>query len=170
MQNTTALWCACLEGGANAASEVARLVYDEKVDVNELDSVGRPALWVPCRYGDPQVAKVLLDNGAKVDFTFKAKGGNLLLQSAGDSPGHVDVARMLLERGADVNQGDVFGMTPLMTACLARNERMVKLFLSYGADKTSGFKGSDLVPKGSTAADFARLCNEEGLARLVDPN
>lgn len=164
------LWLACLSGGDQAWSEAAKLIFDDHVDVNELDIAGRPALWIACRDGNPKLAKLLLDNGAKADIQFKEKGETLLLMAASDdTTGHLEVAQMLLAKGADVNKADRNGMTPLMRACLARNDMLARLFLSYGAEKGAGLNDGGLLPKGSTAADFARLCKHELLVRLVDP-
>ncbi|KAL3930231.1 MAG: hypothetical protein SGPRY_001627 [Prymnesium sp.] len=157
------------QGGQSGASEASRLILDEGADPNLTDELGRPPLWLACRFADVDVAFTLLSLGARVDSIFGECGGTLLLRAVGNTSAHINVGRMLLERGASVDQADAKGLTPLMRACFARSLGFVRLLLEYGADKTAGLHGeSGLLPKGSTAADIARICNEEMLARLVD--
>ena len=48
--------------------------------------------------------------------------------------GHVEVARYLLEQGADVNMIGQFGMTPLHSAVECGQLEIAKLLMAYGAD------------------------------------
>ena len=48
--------------------------------------------------------------------------------------GHVDIALILLEKGASVNTKDIIGNTPLHFAVRTRNEALVRLLLEAGAD------------------------------------
>ncbi len=57
-----------------------------------------------------------------------------LLSAAG--AGCVDVARLLLDRGADVNAADHDGWTPLIKAAQAGRADMVQLLMDHGADMT----------------------------------
>ena len=45
---------------------------------------------------------------------------------------HTDVAKFLLEHGADVNQKDVFGRTPLHVAAAVDYPEMVNLLIEHG--------------------------------------
>ena len=47
--------------------------------------------------------------------------------------GHIDVARVLLEWGADLNTPNVFGMTPLGYAASKNHKHVVEFLLSKGA-------------------------------------
>ena len=49
------------------------------------------------------------------------------------SGGQVEVARMLLEKGASLNVTNSAGLTPLHLACLARKVEMVKLLVAHEA-------------------------------------
>jgi ankyrin repeat protein len=75
--------------------------------------------------------------------------------------GHqLEAARLLLERGADVNRAGAVGRTPLMHAAVADfgDTRLVDLLLKAGARKDVRDAG------GLTAADYARQYGHEGLA------
>lgn len=66
--------------------------------------------------------------------------------------GHHDIARILLEHGAEADSRDPYGYTMLYTACLYRNVEIVKLLLQHGADpdlptyQHMGFD-DDLIPR-----------------------
>eukprot|EP01105_Mastigella_eilhardi_P004655 TRINITY_DN1621_c0_g1_i1.p1 TRINITY_DN1621_c0_g1~~TRINITY_DN1621_c0_g1_i1.p1 ORF type:complete len:855 (+),score=180.12 TRINITY_DN1621_c0_g1_i1:37-2601(+) len=93
--------------------------------------------------GSAACAALLLDAGAKVDALSRDQGSTPLLLAC--DKGHVEVAGLLLERGADANiargseyDADVpsahMGSTPLIVACAAGNAALVRLLLSAGAD------------------------------------
>lgn len=58
--------------------------------------------------------------------------GSELLQAVYDSP--ADVVENLLAKGADPNEGDAWGYTPLMSAVTRGDPRVVRLLLRAGAD------------------------------------
>jgi len=89
------------------------------------------------RKGDASAVKRLLDDG--VDVNTKFRYGTTALFFACDH-GHVDVVRVLLDRGADVTIKDSFyGFTPLMLAVSPAQKRrpehteIAKLLIAKGA-------------------------------------
>ncbi|MEI7992910.1 MAG: ankyrin repeat domain-containing protein, partial [Actinomycetota bacterium] len=58
--------------------------------------------------------------------------GSELLQAVYDSP--PDVVENLQAKGADPNEGDAWGYTPLMSAVTRGDPRVVRLLLRAGAD------------------------------------
>ena len=48
--------------------------------------------------------------------------------------GNVEIAKLLIERGANINKTDITGQTPLHVACQNGREEMVKLLPERGAD------------------------------------
>ena len=49
--------------------------------------------------------------------------------------GHISVAKMLLEAGADVETPDNYGQTPFFMACWKGHAEVANLLLEYGANK-----------------------------------
>ena len=76
--------------------------------------------------------KIALASGVNVN----GENGQIvpLLSAAGT--GCIDVAQLLLERGADVNAKDHDGWTPLIKAAQAGHTEMVQLLMDHGADPT----------------------------------
>lgn len=110
--------------------------------------------------GDLQRLRTLLDRGAdlNVRYTFQSglrKPGRrasrfgwneqpLLLYAL--SYNHVDMAKLLLERGANPNVTDTYGNTALWHAVPLGDASLVRLFLAKGADPLAVMPGD-----GSTA-------------------
>jgi ankyrin repeat protein len=142
-EGITALLMAVL----NARFDTAKVLIEAGADVNLADKWGRAPLYsaidfntVP-RGGRPDrpssdvatpldIAKLLLDRGAQIDFGLKAfppyrllgpdRGGDSLL-TTGSTPliraakaCDVPAAKLLLSRGAKVDQANSLGLTPLL--------------------------------------------------------
>lgn len=76
----------------------------------------------------------LIETGVEIDGT-DYNGLTALFYAA--EYGRVEMARKLLQKGADIEFRDSYGNTPLWRACMndIRNgEEMIHLLLSYGAD------------------------------------
>lgn len=48
--------------------------------------------------------------------------------------GKIEIATLLLKKGANINQKDKHGVTPLMRAAEHGHEEMAKLLIKHGAD------------------------------------
>ena len=48
--------------------------------------------------------------------------------------GNTEIARLLIEQGADVNAADEYGITPLMSACDGGYVETARLLIEQGAD------------------------------------
>ena len=87
--------------------------------------------FAAARKGDAAAVKAFLDKG--VDVNSKTRYGATALSYACDK-GHVEVVRLLIERGADVNVKDTFyGEVPLGWALSHGHAEVVKLLLDKGA-------------------------------------
>lgn len=82
--------------------------------------------------------------------------------------GHLDIARILLEHGAEADSRDPGGYTMLYTASLYRNEKIVKLLLHHGADPdlpTYHRTGLDTAP--NPQCPISGCGNHPGILRLL---
>jgi ankyrin repeat protein len=71
-------------------------------------------------------------------------GHTALIMAAG--LGHADLVKLLLERGADVNAGNVFDDTALHEAAAGGHEEVVSILLGCGADRSRKGDTSDITP------------------------
>lgn len=88
-----------------------------------------------CESGDLKTVKELLDtraNAQLIDATL-AKYGDSPLHWAVDNK-HLDIVKLLIEHGADVNVSDELGMTPVHLAASNGSAEIAKLLVDNGAD------------------------------------
>lgn len=85
---------------------------DYGLDVNQknMNDSGKTLLMATSQYGRPDVARILIENGAKVDAK-DDKGATALMHAAGAN--YLDIAQALIDKGADKNIKDIKGKTAL---------------------------------------------------------
>ncbi|KAI5841659.1 hypothetical protein BZA05DRAFT_360374, partial [Tricharina praecox] len=89
-------------------------------------------LLCAARFGDPDIAGKLLDVGANIAAVDKGNWTSLHLAF---KEGHEAVARLLIDRGADISTvGGYSGRTPLQLAALGGYEAVARVLLDRGAD------------------------------------
>lgn len=121
-----ALQCAA----AAAQEQVAQLLVARGADVNAITSGGKSALYAAAEMGNPNIVRLLIDNGARVGSRPGAKG---VLQAAA-SKGHREIVQLLIARGADVNGLSHDGRSALYAAAESAELDTVKFLIDNGAD------------------------------------
>ena len=118
------------------------------------------ALIMASASGQTQVAQLLIDNGADVNWQGKVDSDFTALQAA-SSRGYQGIVQLLLERGADVNLVDDEHKTPLHIASLKGHRETVQLLLEGGADvnAASAVHGTPL--------QLASICGHLEVVRLL---
>ena len=88
-------------------------------------------LWLTSKYGDVEGTKILLTSGL-LDVNYTGLSTTLYEAAHG---GHIQVVKLLLEGGANPNEGSYgLGNSPLFCASLKSNEEVIQLLLDSGAD------------------------------------
>lgn len=84
----------------------------------------------------PEVVKLLLDAGADINGTNECLHATPLSQAA--HSGHADIAKLLVERGAEVDKQDdgAEHETALMKAAKAGHIEIIRLLLKHNADQS----------------------------------
>jgi ankyrin repeat protein len=113
------------------------------------------------KFGDIDTATALLDLGVPVDF---ADGNGITMLSRAVLNNEVEMARLLIARGANVNSVDKLGMTPLLWAAAMDfgDTAMSELLLAAGAAREA--KNKD----GLTALDLAKSYGHGYQLRVLD--
>jgi ankyrin repeat protein len=160
--------------------------------VNAADASGTTLLMYSAMYGTAETMRMLLDKGADPNAVNKRKANALhwsvqdlaktrLLLARGSAvnvktvegktplyiaamlPGGAEVARALLEKGAEPNGADIAGRTPLMSAASEGNMETMRLLIEKGANVNAA------TTAGVTALmDAARSHNHFAVKLLMD--
>ncbi|XP_026754222.1 ankyrin-3-like isoform X2 [Galleria mellonella] len=119
--------------------EATRLLLVRGCDVNARDDCGYSALHLSAEHGYTELVKLLLESGAAVDYR-PDTGEEFPRTTLCDEPlrlairnKHYDVARLLLEHGADPNKRYFFGSE----INLVSDPEYLELLLTFGANPDS---------------------------------
>ena len=150
-----------------------KMLLEKGADIEKSNSEGYSPLALAIAEAKYEVAKVLLDAGAHIDTTAGPDALTpLMIASSQVSPGEgaiflpgstrpIDLARDLIQRGANVNAQSKSGVTALMIAAARNVAPMIGLLMQAGAkaDLTSA--------QGKTAADIAEQNGAEAAAKAL---
>jgi ankyrin repeat protein len=120
---------------ADGYLELLRLTLRSGADIHSLDSYNGTGLIRAADRGHVEIIRELLKTDIKVDHVNRL-GWTALLEAiilGGGSDRHIEVVRLLVEAGADVNLADGSGVTPLAHARQRGYSEMVEILEKAGA-------------------------------------
>jgi uncharacterized protein len=129
---------------------------------NSRSADGWPLLHLAAAFADRETVVTLLDAGADVRQISETPLRNQALHALLALSKDAEVARLLIERGADVNAAQTAGYRPLHQAAVAGREDLVRLLLDASADKSAR------CDRGKTPAEYARERGFQELAAILD--
>ena len=141
--------------------EVAALLSMDNRLTRTFDADGWTPLHLAAHYGHAATVELLLHNNAPVDLRSTNAMANTDLHAA-LAGRRTDVAKILLDAGADVNARQHGGWTPLHSAAANGDRAAVELLLARGA------KPNSANDAGVTAAASARERGHIEIADLLD--
>jgi uncharacterized protein len=126
-----------------------KALLDEGADINASNDYGKTLLIGASYLGNLDGVKMLLARGAEVNKTDKSGQSPLLAASIpmvgyfsvegrvefwfAPAPDRIEIVKLLLAKGADVNRADNEGATPLFVARIYGNDQIVALLKKNGA-------------------------------------
>jgi ankyrin repeat protein len=146
-----------------SGDRVAALLESNPALLGDYSHDGFTALHLAVFFGHRDLVKHLLDLGADPRLAARNKtfaSGVSPLQSA-VTRGSVELAKLLLDRGADVNARDADDGSPLFTAAFNGNLALVELLLARGARADVRHKS------GQTPLGIAREKNHAAVAQVL---
>ncbi|EFN53656.1 hypothetical protein CHLNCDRAFT_136398 [Chlorella variabilis] len=132
------------------------------------------AVLAACERGDTLATLALFDQEGYLSIDTRSLYQSTLLHTAAKR-GHVEVARQLLARGAQVNCLDYGGIrrSPLHWACHGGHVAMVEILLEAGADTTAdgrswsklvqGQRCGSLIPKDQPTESVESVCRNNAV-------
>jgi ankyrin repeat protein len=133
---------------------------DDPEAARTMSADGYTALHFAAFFAKPESARILLEAGAPVGTVAQNQMRVQPLHSAAAGR-QIEICRLLLAAGAQVDARQAGGFTPLHEAAQNGDPEMVELFLSAGADPTA------LTDDDRTAADIADASAHPDVARRL---
>lgn len=139
---------------------VAHLVYTHPDAINLYADDGFTPLGLACYFGQFEVARYLVLKGANVNLPSN-NGFRVFPIHSAAAGDYTNIARMLIENGAQVNVKQQAGATPLHSAAQNGNLDLLILLLENGAEINVRMEG------GKLPADVAREKGFEEIAEIL---
>ena len=135
----TSLLLACHNDNIN----IVNLLLTHGAKVNTSDNLGRTPLHVAAQNGDTNIVVMLIERGANVNA--ETTDGFVLYESpyryrqSGSRPLHLavnylDLTKVLVSNGADINAKDEGGQTPLQKAVFHGDNKVVEFLIAKDAE------------------------------------
>lgn len=115
-------------------AKLQELVAANPAVVNNTDKMGKTPLHMAAESNQVAAATFLLEHGADVNAKDPRNGGFTPLDFALSSYHYIEMVRLLIERGANVNTASTQGITPLIEAAMRNQKDAIALLLEKGAD------------------------------------
>ena len=142
-------------------ARVRALIEDDRSRIRAYAADGFYPLGLAAYFKHRDTVRLLLDLGADVHQA-AANGAKVTALHAAVSSNQPEIARWLIDAGADVNARQQMDYTPLMGAAANARLDMIDMLLAHGADPA--MKTTD----GKSAADLAREHGHAEIAARLD--
>lgn len=139
---------------------VAHLVFNHPDALNDYADDGFTPLGLACYFGHFEVARYLVLKGADVNLPSN-NGFNVFPLHSAAAGNYTNIARMLVENGAQVNVKQQAGSTPLHSAAQNGNLELLILLLENGAQTDIRMEG------GKLPTDLAREKGFDEIAEIL---
>lgn len=130
-QGVTALQTAVVNENVNAV----KVLIELGADVNLENEIGYTALHLGAEGDEVEIVRMLIEAGANLHVMEGVEGGTPLHRVVSNqAQGNVEIAKLLISYGADVNFQNEEQNAPLHWACGNNKLTLVKIFVELGAD------------------------------------
>lgn len=138
-----------------------RLISADAMQARVVSGDGWPPLHLAAAFAGPEAVTLLIEHGAHIHQISHNPLRNQALHACIALGNSLEVARLLIEAGADVNATAAGGYTPLHLAASNGKREIVLLLIESGANREA------CCDQGKTAADYARERGHDDVAALL---
>ena len=152
---------------ASAAGDCARLAElcgEDAGAVQQVSVDGWTPLHLAAAFGGPAATAWLLDHGAAVNAFSRNPMRNQALHACIALGRNTETAKVLIDRGAELDTAQAGGYVPLHQAAAAGLEEMTGVLVEAGAD------AKRRCDQGKMPVDYARERKHEGVVALLPAN
>ena len=142
----------------NSYFETAKILIENGADVNSVDFEGWSALSYAVNNGDIEIAKLLLTNKAKINDELLLAIKSPIVES------RIDMMKLLIDNGANINYADENEFTPLNIAIETGDMELTKFLITNGANVNS------LMQDGVSLIVYAISQNNMDLLQILIEN
>lgn len=146
--------------GTGQTQRLRELIAADPSLVNSHSFDGFTPLGLSVFFGHPENVNALLEAGADVNLASRESMKVTPLASA-SAAGQYEIARVLIEHGANVNARAASDFTPLHESAASGKVEFAKLLLEHGADVNA--RAAD----GKTPLDYAHEQKREAMIELL---
>ena len=142
----------------NSYIDTAKILIENGANINAVDIEGWSALSYAINNGDIEIAKLLLENKVKIKDELLIAIKSPIVES------RINIMKLLIENGANINYTDENGFNPLNIAIESGDMELTKFLITNGANVNS------LMQDGVSLIGYAIAQNNMDLLQILIEN
>jgi ankyrin repeat protein len=138
--------------------KVKSLLKENPDLIHTKDQYHNSLLYLALLKDDFAMARFLIESGIDVNYSRKDRGGNEL--SGAIMVGSLEITKLILEKGADIHEKNLRGITPLDVAIYENEKEIAYFLMDKGAKLNVEEMGVSSLMRASLSGGLERITNK----------